>query len=553
MLYEDLCENGVQKKIYCIDLMDSSLPTLASILATVHDAPAAAPAPGPPAPPGLACSPERRMTRSDSCLDDLLTTLEQEEISTDRLRSGLSAASTRRRRDSIGGEEDRLALAIPTLEMRNSKPRKRGGKGRLYVAYVIEVRKGGVEWRLARRFSEFYALYMMLKRLNRSAVADLPRLPPKRVKVGMSKFDPKFTLMRREKLEAFLQGLVGAIDVEASDVIDDFLEYSEHMILASVSALRGMDGGNQIASLLQSSMREGDRARHFLSSSDSMGGGAGGDGGGRGGKDDDLASSVTTDGLSEQNSSDDEMAAGDLDLGLKRDGDGGGGGGDRGAGGGRPPGERSSDGEVVNALHEMLRSLHERLHAAHSLREDTEAKLHADEATLSHLKAELNQQRIKTQDIQMQVHQLDAQARDRKTGLVTKRGRMLAERKILVTEIKSLQAQDAKNEEDTVLFRQQYQEAYAQLVKAKAAPVSAVASERQSVSVALDSARMLRKALERISSGGDSSGGGGKDHSEEEVNRVSALVDEVGRDASHQEILVHLRELLHESTNLLRV
>ena len=27
----------------------------------------------------------------------------------------------------------------------------------------------------------------------------------------------------------------------------------------------------------------------------------------------------------------------------------------------------------------------------------------------------------------------------------------------------------------------------------------------------------------------------------------SALVDEVGRDASHQEILVHLRELLHDA------
>ena len=53
------------------------------------------------------------------------------------------------------------------------------------------------------------------------------------MRFGKSKFDPKFTLERRGLLEVFLQTAVMRFGVEDCAELDDFLEYSEHMIFFS--------------------------------------------------------------------------------------------------------------------------------------------------------------------------------------------------------------------------------------------------------------------------------------------------------------------------------
>ena len=158
--------------------------------------------------------------------------------------------------------EEALAISIPTIEMRSAPARVRRqssikrdsvAKEKLYVVYIIELQRGDVKWRLGRRFSEFYTLNKLLRRALGKRVK-LPRLPPKRVKVGSSKFDPKFTLMRRERLETYLQELSALFDSSTvmADALDDFLEYSENMILASVRALRALNHAGTTDSLQSS-------------------------------------------------------------------------------------------------------------------------------------------------------------------------------------------------------------------------------------------------------------------------------------------------------------
>ena len=128
--------------------------------------------------------------------------LEAQDRELRRLRS-VSAQSV----GADGGVEQIsiLEVSIPTLEMRSvtaqSARKAKKKKESLYVVYIIELRRGDVRWRIGRRFSEFYTLNKLLRKvLGKQTMASMPRLPPKRVRVGSSKLDPKFTLMRRERL-----------------------------------------------------------------------------------------------------------------------------------------------------------------------------------------------------------------------------------------------------------------------------------------------------------------------------------------------------------------
>ena len=221
--------------------------------------------------PSIPSPPPRTRGRSRAAssrrVDELCNELLHVEKETERLRS------ISQRSSSLGGfglqngkyQEPLIKVTIPTLEMRNSAAESK--KERLYVAYVIQVQTGSVQWRLARRFSEFYNLHNMLRKSDKTTkkiLSTLPKLPSKRMKLGTSKFDPKYTLERREKLELYITALIACINIESNEIVDDFLEYTEHMILSSVTALRTMQGdrGNRIADMLQSSMNKTHK-RHF--------------------------------------------------------------------------------------------------------------------------------------------------------------------------------------------------------------------------------------------------------------------------------------------------
>ena len=123
-----------------------------------------------------------------------------------------------------------VAVSIPTLEMKSSRDIK--NKEVLYVAYTIEVQRGEDSWRIPRRFQDFRSLHKGLSESYK--VKDFPELPTRGImRFGKSKFDPKFTLERRGLLEVFLQTAVMRFGVEDCAELDDFLEYSEHMIFFS--------------------------------------------------------------------------------------------------------------------------------------------------------------------------------------------------------------------------------------------------------------------------------------------------------------------------------
>ena len=133
----------------------------------------------------------------------------------------------------VAGESvasDSVVVSIPTLEMKSSRDIK--NKEVLYVAYTIEVQRGVDCWTIPRRFQDFRSLHKDLSESYR--VKDLPELPTRGImRFGKSKFDPKFTLERRELLEQFLKTAVSRFGVEDCAELDDFLEYSEHMIFFS--------------------------------------------------------------------------------------------------------------------------------------------------------------------------------------------------------------------------------------------------------------------------------------------------------------------------------
>jgi hypothetical protein len=206
----------------------------------------------------------RSRVDSSRRVEELVEELNNVEEQTERLRS------ISQRSSSLGfkNNQNPLVVQLSGVEMRNSAPV--GKKEKLYVAYVIEVNNGNVQWRVARRFSEFYSLHLMLRKYCKKIASKLPKLPSKRMKVGMSKFNPKYTLERRQRLETYLVGLVDLVqEVKGNDIVDDFLEYTENMILASVKALRSLPElmsipqSTQIADLLQTSINKSKHKRHF--------------------------------------------------------------------------------------------------------------------------------------------------------------------------------------------------------------------------------------------------------------------------------------------------
>ena len=139
-----------------------------------------------------------------------------------------------------------ISVTIPTLEMQSEKNSK------LYIAYFVEIRKDSDVWRVPRRFQDFRLLDKLLKANYRSIAKKLPDLPSRGFKRAFSnKFDPKFTLERRQLLEQYICQVFEQLNVEDCAELDDFVEYSEHMIYFSIDKLASLDGVQDIVETLK--------------------------------------------------------------------------------------------------------------------------------------------------------------------------------------------------------------------------------------------------------------------------------------------------------------
>ena len=465
--------------------------------------------------------------------DELMEELRGVEQETERLRSISQRASDL----GLLRLEPSITVTLPTLEMRNSAAV--GSKEKLYVAYIIDVRTGSVHWRLARRFSEFYNLHNMLRKGYKRLASILPKLPSKRMKLGTSKFDPKYTLERREKLETYLVALVEAVNVDANDIIDDFLEYTEHIILSSVSALRTMQGehGNKVADMLQSSMKKTHK-RHFSRHSShanqcGSGSGSGGNGNGNGNGNGSGNASLSSlrSGVAASSdlgdSSDDEIPASELPSAREM---------------------RLNDEDIVAALEEMSLQLDMRLQAVESLKEDLEARVLSQENALTIMKRDLQAKRLLCAGLTAETQEMESTYKATLKGLTSRKSRMSAEKKVLVVEIKSLRKRQKETSDATKRYTKQYGNRYEELSKAQTAPEHEQ-SERHHGERALEQAILLRSALVKLDTDEQDQSGDGF-QKETEITRVQALVQDIGVGSPHQEIVVHLRELLHSSCNL---
>ena len=142
--------------------------------------------------------------------------------------------------------EGLISVTIPTLEMQSEKNSK------LYIAYFVEIRKDSDVWRVPRRFQDFRLLDRLLKANYRSIAKKLPDLPSRGFKRAFSnKFDPKFTLERRQLLEQYICQVFEQLNVEDCAELDDFVEYSEHMIYFSIDKLASLDGVQDIVETLK--------------------------------------------------------------------------------------------------------------------------------------------------------------------------------------------------------------------------------------------------------------------------------------------------------------
>ena len=154
-----------------------------------------------------------------------------------------------------------INVSIPTLEMQSEKNSK------LYIAYFVEVKKDSDVWRVPRRFQDFRLLDKLLKANYRSTTKHLPDLPSRGLKRAFSnKFDPKFTLERRQLLEQYIRQVFEQLNVEDCAELDDFLEYSEHMIYFSIDKLASLDGVQDIVETLKHVSENDKQVAAFYSS-----------------------------------------------------------------------------------------------------------------------------------------------------------------------------------------------------------------------------------------------------------------------------------------------
>jgi hypothetical protein len=158
--------------------------------------------------------------------------------------------------------------------------------GESHVTFSILSSKGDATWQVKRRYNDFIKLQTAVRKQVGKDV-ELPELPPKAVRLGLSKFDPDFIEGRRAGLEAYLIKLVSVVDPERAEALDDFLDYAEHWLKEAVSLLGDV---KELQSIVKMLKQAADTAAlvHQRRSGLEGGGGSGGKAGSkRRGSDDD--------------------------------------------------------------------------------------------------------------------------------------------------------------------------------------------------------------------------------------------------------------------------
>lgn len=137
-----------------------------------------------------------------------------------------------------------LSVSIPGCQVGDS-----------FVTFTVVVSKNDASWTVRRRYQDFVKLHTAVRKSIGAAAAkdgiDLPELPPKVMRLGMSKFAPDFVEERRAKLEAYMQRLVAVVDPERVEPLDDFLVYAEHWLKEAIELLADVKELQQVVKMLR--------------------------------------------------------------------------------------------------------------------------------------------------------------------------------------------------------------------------------------------------------------------------------------------------------------
>lgn len=133
--------------------------------------------------------------------------------------------------------------------------------GEQFVTYTLMVSKGESAWTVRRRYQDFVKLHTAIRKSLTSSSSsssstpslnDLPELPPKKMRIGLSKFAPDFVEERRTKLETYIQKILSLVNPEQVEALDDFLVYAEHWLKEAIESLADVRELQQVVKLLRS-------------------------------------------------------------------------------------------------------------------------------------------------------------------------------------------------------------------------------------------------------------------------------------------------------------
>ena len=328
-----------------------------------------------------------------------------------------------------------IKVTIPTLEMQNDGP-----KSKLYIAYFVEVNKDNDVWRVPRRFQDFRTLHKILKSQYPSVAKDLPALPSRGLKGAFSnKFDPKFTLERRQLLEVYICQVLDQLNVENCAEIDDFLEYSEHMIYFSINKLGALDGVQDIIENLKhvSETHTQVAAFHNVNNNNTMSSNMNNDD-----EYDDGMTNINNDHDNDNNNNNNvnndnnNTTTGRLRKGsLMR---------------------RNNSSEIESVLEDTAKKIRLTMEHMDSMREDMQAGIHTKTTVLEMLKSQLEAEQDKSRIMRV------SQTKDRNVSetklqeVQVRIKRLQTEKKLLVGEIKSLKKKSIQLLQDKERYKNDY-------------------------------------------------------------------------------------------------
>jgi hypothetical protein len=132
----------------------------------------------------------------------------------------------------MSGGAPGVAIAIPGYQVNQDEQ---------VVTYLVQVVQGDTSWPVRRRYQDFVRLHAAARKaaggLGGLGAAELPDLPPKKMRLGLAKYDPAFLEDRRARLEAYLAALVRLLPPYACEAVDDFLDFADHALVEATDRL----------------------------------------------------------------------------------------------------------------------------------------------------------------------------------------------------------------------------------------------------------------------------------------------------------------------------